>query len=484
MTTISLDGEGNLQQQICRGLRQAITTGRIRPDSRLAPSRIFAEAHGVSRNTVIAAYDQLIAEGYLETRRGAGTFVVQLDSIHGSSPKTESVVTPSWSTLVTRLDRDVPLELLLRQPRRSLQYDFLYGEPGYAELPLDRWARTIGRAARELTEAQLGYNPVAGLPELRQALVEYLGRSRGVVCDADQVFIVQGTQDAIDLAVRAFVNEGDIAVLEEPRYRGFARCLLAAGANIRSVGVDDQGLQTDELKQDGAKIAFVTPSHQFPYGSVMSLARRQQLLAWARKEGTVIFEDDYDGEFRYEGRPIPSLQSLDDSGLVIYAGTASKMLFPALRLAWMVVPKQMVAAMQKLRSLSDSSGTILEQMAFSRFIRDGFLERHIHKMRRAQEQRRKVLLQTLDHELGNLVQVTGTEAGIHVLVKLLRVDAERTQRVVAQAAAKGVGVYPATLYYAEPPHQAELLIGYASLTPEQIRIGIQRLADVITKLSR
>lgn len=480
MTKLALDGIGSLQQQICRGLREAIGSGHLAPNTRLTPSRIFAEEHGVSRNTVVAAYEQLSAEGYLETRRGAGTYVVQLDSAPIEAPKKSMDAPLRWSNVMQRINDELPAAMLLRQPRQRRRYDFLYGEPSYSDLPLDRWSRIIGRCARELNERQLGYGHVAGLQTLREAIASYLGRSRGVVCEPEQVFIVQGTQDAIDLAVRAFINPGDTAVLEEPRYRGFVRCLLAGGAKILSVPVDDEGLLADNLSSiSQAKMAFVTPSHQFPFGSVMSLARRQQLLSWAKAHGTVILEDDYDGEFRYVGRPIPSLQSLDDAGLVVYMGTASKMLFPSLRLGWMVVPRQMVGNFEKLRSLSDSSGTILEQLAFATFIREGHLERHIHRVRRAHQERRQVLLETLHKELGDAAQVSGTDAGIHVLVRLINISNQRTEQIVQRASEENVGVYSSRIFYAEPPEHAELLLGYASLTPQQIRSGVRRLAKVV-----
>ena len=479
-----LDGDGNLQQQICRALRSAIEVGGLQANSRLSPSRVFAEEHGVSRNTVTAAYDQLCAEGYLEARKGAGTFVADI-SFEASRPSksADRMVEPRWSETVARMQSRVPSVLSERRARRNLRFDFLYGEPGYQDLPIDRWARIIGRCARELTENQLGYGPIPGALRLREALARYLRRSRGVTCDAEQVFIVQGTQEAIDLTVRAFVDEGDSAVLEEPHYRGFKRCLLAAGAEIQSVKVDEAGIDTAQLtKTTGAKLAFVTPSHQFPYGSVMSLSRRQQLLAWAERQGTVILEDDYDGEFRYEGRPIPSLQSLDKVGSVIYLGTTSKMLFPALHLGWMVVPKQMVAVFERLKSLTDSSVTVLEQLALADFIEGGYLERHIHKVRRAHQQRREVLLTAIRKELPANVEVTGTQAGIHVLLRLLELPREKTENLIAAAAKQEVGVYSASPFYAKPPRHVELLLGYASLTPQQIRTGVKRLGKVIKTL--
>ncbi len=481
-TKVVFDGIGTLQQQICRSLRYSISSGYLKANSRLAPSRVFAEEYGVSRNTVIAAFDQLCAEGYLLTRPGAGTFVTDVTPAPPSEQRLESLL-PAWSEATRRVTEEVPDHMLGRQRGKKLRYDFLYGEPGYADLPLDRWSRTVGRCARELSEKQLGYGSPMGLPKLRAVLAEYLGRARGVNCEPEQVLITQGTQDAIDLVVRAFVDYGERVVLEEPHYRGFMRSLLAAGADVASVPVDEFGVDTDVLGDiEDAKVAFVTPSHQFPFGSVMSLGRRQQFLAWAKENGTVVFEDDYDGEFRYESRPIPSLQSLDELGQVIYVGTASKMLFPSLRLGWMVLPKQMVTTFERWRALTNSSGPILEQMAFAEFVGEGHLERHIHKARRMHQQRRQVLLETLKERLGNEVEIKGTEAGIHVLVRLPGLPVSKTQELIERAAQQQVGVYSSEIYYTKAPKELELLMGYAALSPAQISTGVKRLVKVIQSM--
>jgi GntR family transcriptional regulator/MocR family aminotransferase len=481
MTKLVLDGVGNLQQQISRAFRSAIELGTLPPNSRLSPTRVFAEEHKVSRNTVTAAYDQLCAEGYLDARQGSGTFVADINfDVSDDTQRDGVALEPRWSAAVKRAQTRVPDVLVSRDARRRLRFDFLYGEPSYQDLPIDRWARTIGRCARELTENQLGYGPLQGALKLRETLAAYLRRSRGVMCDAEQIFIVQGTQEAIDLTVRAFIDEGDCAVLEEPHYRGFKRCLLAAGAEIETVKVDESGIDTNHLATiKDARVAFVTPSHQFPHGSVMSLPRRQQLLSWAEQHRTVIVEDDYDGEFRYEGRPIPSLQSLDKTGNVIYLGTTSKMLFPALRLGWMVVPKQMVEVFKRIKSLADSSVTVLEQLALADFIENGHLERHIHKMRRAHQERREVLLSSIEKELPGRIEVTGTQAGIHVLVRLWDIKRAKTDPLIDLAARNEVGVYSASAFYSKAPAHVELLLGYASLTPQQIRTGVKRLGKVI-----
>ncbi len=348
MISLHLSGEGPLNHQVYAALRLAILSARIGQGTRLAPSRVLAAELGVSRNTVLYAYEQLIAEGYAHTRSGSGTFVsldVQAVNVPEKSAPRGDVSRPRLSALAQRLTQKVPAQLLYRQGRQRLRYDFLYGEPAYADFPIDTWARIVGKKARGLTERQLGYAPVTGTQALKEAVAGYLTRSRGVICDAAQVVIVQGTQEAIDLTVRLLVDPGDTAVLEEPAYRGFAKSLRATDARIVYADVDEEGLCVDQLsKVTEAKLAFVTPSHQFPAGGVLPLSRRLALLAWAAKHNTILLEDDYDGEFRYEGKPITSLQSLDTQGRVIYVGTASKICFPSLRIGWVVVPDGLMDA--------------------------------------------------------------------------------------------------------------------------------------------
>ena len=269
-------------------------------------------------------------------------------------------------------------------PRAPLNFDFAYGEPAYADLPMPSWARIVGRSARQLNQAQLGYAPHAGINELRTAVAGYLARARGVHCDPEQVVIVQGTQEAIELSVRLLVDPDDPVVLENPHYRGFRRCLLAAGAHIQPVPVDEMGLCTDALADiSGAKLACITPSHQFPLGGILPVQRRLATLAWAQQQQTVILEDDYDGEFRYQHSPVPSLQSLDTRGCVIYVGTSSKIFFPSLRIGWMVVPEPLLPDLLAIKAMADTWPSTLEQLAFSHFINEGHLERHIHRARKS-----------------------------------------------------------------------------------------------------
>ena len=368
-------------------------------------------------------------------------------------------------------------------PREKVRYDFRYGEPAYADLPLATWARLLGRRARRLSVRRLAYQPPGGAPELREALAGYLARARGVVCAPEQVLVVQGSQQAIDLTVRLLVDAGDTAVLEEPHYTGFSFCLTAAGAKIAYVPADEDGLQVEALEEIAeARLVCVTPSHHYPAGGVLSLPRRLALLEWARRRGAFVLEDDYDGEFRYEGRPIECLQSLDQYGRVIYTGTASKLLFPALRIGWLVAPPGLVRAFHDAKALTDTGTAGLEQLAFADFVAEGHLERHIRRARLRHGARRRALLEAVERELGGRARILGTSAGLHVLLRIEGLAGRDVSRLRAACRQRDVGVYPAAPFYARPPARAELLLGYASLGEPEIREGIRRLRQALDEL--
>ena len=478
-----VDSKLPLNKQVYLTLRDGILSGRIGTGEKLSPSRLLAEELGVSRNTVLHAYDQLVAEGYAIPRAGSGTFVVETIPEHRQAPRESEKATPIALSDIGRRIQNLPDKMLRRNPRKRVRYDFLYGEPAYADLPLQTWSRLLSKCARQMTEAQLGYGPYEGLSVLRSAVAGYLNRTRGVNCDASQVIIVQGTQEAIDLSARLLVNPGDSVVLEEPHYRGFAKSMLAHGANLISIDTDQDGLIVDSLEGlRDVKLACVTPSHQFPKGGVMPLGRRLTLLDWAKQTGALILEDDYDGEFRYDSRPIASLQSLDQSGAVIYVGTASKVFFPSVRLGWMVVPAQLVEPVIAMKSLTDNNTPGLIQLAFAEFISAGHLQRHIHRVRKRHGVKRQVLMQAVEKHLGNRATLIGSGAGIHVLLKLHTISADQLPVLIHQCAEQQVGVYSSEGYYMTPPTEAELILGYASLTEAQIRTGVKRLAAVVNEL--
>jgi GntR family transcriptional regulator/MocR family aminotransferase len=491
MFWLSLDGEGALHRQLYRALRAALLDGRLAPGARLGSTRGLAEELGISRNTVLQAFEQLIAEGYVVSRPGSGTFAA--DAIPGAPRQARSAAAPRsrrsrdaprLSAVGRRVAGEIPAgQATWSLPREPGLVDFRYGEPAYADLPLATWARLLGRRARRLSVRRLAYQPPGGAAELREAVAGYLARARGVVCEPEQVLIVQGSQQAIDLAVRLLVDPGDTVVLEEPHYTGFSFCTTAAGARPVYVPVDEQGMRVEELADVGrASLACVTPSHQFPAGSVLSLPRRLALLAWAARSGARVLEDDYDGEFRYDSRPLACLQSLDREGRVLYVGTASKILFPALRIGWMVVPPALLAVFQDAKAIADTGTASLEQLALADFIGEGHLERHVRRARRRHASRRSALLEAVEEQLGDRASVIGTEAGVHVLLRIRALPARMLSRLRHAGREHGVAVYPAAPFYAGRPKRAELLLGYASLSEDEIRRGIRALRRALDSL--
>jgi len=497
MLLLRLDGDGPLHRQTYRALREAILAGRLRGGERLASSRDLAAELGVSRNTVLQAYDRLVAEGYATARPASGTYVAdavpaQPATRRGDDARAQprggrgglDAARPALSSFGRRLAESVaPNRATWSLPRASVPYDFRYGEPAYADLPLATWARLLGRRARRLSVKRLAYQPPGGAEELRTALAGYLSRARGVVCTPEQVLVVRGSQQAIDLTTRLLVDAGDTVVLEEPHYTGFSFCLTALGARIEHVPVDDDGLVVERLDAIGAaRLACVTPSHQYPAGGVLPLPRRLALLDWARRRDALVLEDDYDGEFRFAGHPLECLQALDRDGRVLYSGTASKILFPALRIGWLVVPQHLCDAFRSAQALGDTGTATLEQLAFADLIAEGHLERHVRRMRVRHGARRAALLQALDGELGERARVLGANAGLHVLLQIPELARRDTSRLRAACRERGVGVYPAAPFYAKPPPHAELLLGYGGLAEPAIREGVRRLRQALDAL--
>jgi len=488
MLHLSLDGEGPLHRQLYRALRRAILDGAFPAGARLPASRVLAGDLALARNTVLQAFEQLLDEGYVAARTGSGTYVadslpddrvaVARDGARvGTGPSARSPL--RLSRLAERVAAAAPPGgVSWRIGRKTRLYDFRYGEPSYADLPLATWWRLHGRRARRVSARRLGYGAPGGAPELRRALAAYLRRARGVVCEPRQVIVVRGTQQAIDLAMRVVVDPGERVVVEEPRYPGLSLSAAAAGAELVSVAVDAGGLRVADLAAAGAaRLICVTPSHQFPTGVIMPLARRLELLALAARTGAFVLEDDYDSEFRFDGRPVESLQGLDRAGRVLYAGTASKLLFPALRLGWLVVPPDLVEPFESVRALADTGTATLDELVLADFIEGGHLERHVRRARVRNGARRAALLAALARHLGARARVSGTDAGLHVLVWLPEIPAARAAALRREAAARDVGVYPVTPYYAHPPTAAGLVLGYAALTERAIEEGIARLAE-------
>lgn len=483
---INLDGGELLQLQVYRALRETILSGKYPPASRLPSTRTLAVDSGVARNTVLCAYDRLIGEGYAVARRGSGTYVTAElpDNMITAARRAEQPeatarrVVPRLSRLGrTVLDWEVSWE---RDPGR-LTYDFRYARPALRDLPYATWRRLLARRARDASERNLEYGPAAGAPALREAIADYLRRSRALVCQADQVLIVNGAQQALDLTTRVLLDPGDRVLLEEPQYAAARGIFVAAGARLVTIAVDAEGLNIAALDRRTKRIrlAYVTPSHQFPTGVVLSLTRRLALLSWAEREGAYVIEDDYDSEYRYTGRPVESLQGLDRAGRVIYMGTFSKLMFPALRLGYLVLPQPLVKPFLNTKALADAGTATLEQLALADFIREGHFERHVRLSRTRNAARRAALIEAIDEHLGDRVEVSGDRAGTYVLLWLRDIAPRRLDRCIARAREVGVGVYSGASFFSKEPPCAALILSYAAMTEADIRAGIQRLAPVL-----
>ena len=422
---LKLDGAGPLSLQLYQALRRAILQGKLAPGARLPSTRTLAGEMGLSRNTVLLAYEQLLSEGYAVGRHGSGTYVpseLPDDVASLVRPPEGLVAAPARQSApaLSRFGRTVRnWNVTWAAPDRSVPYDFRYGRPNL-DFPRATWRRLLGRQLRKLSNRDLDYGPPAGSPELRAAVARYLQGSRGVRCSADQVVIVHGSQQAMDLATRVLLDPGDTVLLEEPFYPGARGVFLAAGMRVVTAPVAADGIDLGELGPAGqrARLAYVTPSHQFPTGAIMSVTRRLALLAWAEDAGAYVIEDDYDSEYRYGGRPIEALQGLDRAGRVVYVGTFSKLLFPALRLGYAVVPEALVKPFVAAKALADTGGATLEQLALADFIREGHFERHIRRSRIVNGAHRAALLEAIERHLGDRVEVSGANAGLHVLVWL------------------------------------------------------------------
>ncbi|WP_407518762.1 PLP-dependent aminotransferase family protein [Methylobacterium oryzisoli] len=470
--------------RICAALKAQIAQGVYGPGARLPSTRALAAELGVSRTTVTAAYEQLIAEGYLETRQGARARVAPGLAVRAAEPDGPPPLrsAPRLSAFGRRLiAASVPF---WPAPDRPVA-DFRYGDLAGADFPALAWRRALdGALVRR--PARLAYADPRGLPELRSALQGYLWRARGLRCAPEQIVVVNGSQQALDLCARLLLDPGDGVVIEDPCYGAARQAFAAAGARLLPVAVDQDGLRTAALAGLGpARLAYVTPSHQFPLGGVMAVSRRQDLLAWAQATGAMIVEDDYDGEYRYDTRPIEALQSLDRAGVVVYVGTVSKTLSPQLRLGYMVVPPALADILAAAKRVADRHTPGPEQAALARILADGAYERHVRRARRRNGERRTALLAALAETLGDRVSVAGAAAGLHVVAWFPRLPAAREAELVAAAHAAGIGVYPVSPLYdpaAGGPSQAGLVLGYASADPATIRAGIARLAAVVGQI--
>ncbi len=465
-------------ERICEAIKSQIASGRLSPGARLPSTRSLAAEWGVSRTTVTAAYEQLIAEGYLETRQGARAQVAPGLAPVAPGPPGQPGGLDRLSAFGRRL-ADFPAPPALDPDR--LVADFRYGDLAAADFPVQDWRKAVG-AVLLRRPARLRYGDPKGSPSLRAALQGYLWRARGLRCTPDQIIVVTGSQQGLDLCARLLLDPGDRVAIEDPGYNLARQIFLAAGAELVPVAVDREGLRTDGLP--AARLAYATPSHQFPLGSVMSAARRRELLAWAQRTGAFVLEDDYDSEYRFDIGPIPPLHTLDDAGRVIYLGTVSKTLSPTLRLGYLVVPAALAPVFATAKRLADRHTPSLEQEALAGLIESGAYERHVRRVRRTNAERRAALLAALARALPEAVTLAGTEAGLHVVAWLTGIPRAAEDGLAARARRAGLGIYPIGPLYdpAGPtprPDCAGLVLGYAALSVAAIDKGVALLAAVV-----
>ncbi len=481
MIPLNLQESANdpLYRQVYRQLRQMILEGGFPPGSKLPSSRSLAGQAGIGRITVIQAYRKLEAEGFVTSRSGAGTFVSE------SIPEAPAALTadpfkPQLSSWGQRVLASA------RRPRRDkyrLDIDFGFGRSFAHIFPYDIWRQLLARYLSTDDVMLSRYGSPAGFYPLRQALADYLVRQRGVTCTAQQVVIVSGAQQALDILARLLLNSGDRIVVETPGYNDAYRLFQAHGATLLPRAVDEQGLPVAGLpEKERVRALFLTPSNQFPHGGTLPLQRRLLLLEWARRQGAMIFEDDYDSELRYDGHPLGALQGLDESGHVTYLGTFSKVLFPALRLGYVVLPQAIVMPFTRALALVDRGAPTLTQAAVADFIAEGHFERHMRRLRAEYGERRQELVEALDRNLAGEVTFSRVPAGLHIMIHLHRVCDEA--QVIQEAAEAGVGVYPGAPFYVQRPAPPSILLGFSGLDSAQINEGVRRLADVVRHCRR
>ncbi|MBK8985306.1 MAG: PLP-dependent aminotransferase family protein [Chloroflexi bacterium] len=473
------NGRYPLYAQLYRQIAALILGGELPAGTKLPPSRQLAVNLGVARVTVTQAYEQLQAEGYIAGRIGAGMFVTE-GLVNALLPKREEKrpFTPTFSHWGERVMAAEP-EVESAAARPAI--DFGFGRSFAQIFPYDVWRRLLARYLGADDAILARYGSVAGFEPLRAALADYLARQRGVRCTPEQIVIVSGAQQVLDILARLLLNPGDEALVETPGYTVAYDLLRVYGARLVGLPVDDEGFRVELIPQDSrARLAFVTPTHQFPRGGTMSLPRRLRLLQWAQEREALIIEDDYDGELRYNGRPLAALQGLDEAGRVAYLGTFSKVLFPALRLAYVVLPPALLNPFVQAKSLIDRGAPTLTQAAVADFITEGHFERHLQQLRQAYGRRRAVLIAAIAAYIEpNLPQVryAPMAAGLHVML-YLGTGVNETA-VVQQAAAAGVGVYPGAPYHLEQPAPPSILLGFSGLEEAEIEEGVRRLAKVL-----
>jgi GntR family transcriptional regulator/MocR family aminotransferase len=472
---VRLSGTTDLSGQVYRSIAAAIGAGRLQQGQQLPPSRVLAGQLGISRKPVADAYSRLTFERLIVGKIGKGTFVGSGAVPAAADPHRDALVAnPAlayWRGLHTPLRHPMP--------EGTSTYEFIGGMPAPAHFPHDAWRRCLLSGLRQ-NQAGLGrYGPAEGVPALREAIARHIGYARGVRCTGADVVVTNGAQQAFDLLARITVRPGDVVAMEDPGYP-MARLVFAAlGARVVSVGIDSEGLKVDAIPA-GARLIYTTPAHQFPLGMPMSVARREQLLARAAQIGALIIEDDYDSEFRYEGRPTDSLQSMDRHGVVAFVGSFSKVMLPELRMGYIVAPRSLVAPLVSAKHVFDWHSPAAVQYALARFIDDGLLLKHIRRGHAIYARRRAVLMAHFAGPLAPWFQLVPSTAGFHVAALATRpVEIALLQRLARRV---DVGLYALEDFYTDCAPQSGLFLGYGAIETLDIAPALLRVRDVLSAM--
>ncbi|WP_421988589.1 PLP-dependent aminotransferase family protein [Roseococcus sp.] len=457
-----------LLRQVYLELRRAILGGTLPPGARLPATRVLAQRLGIARNTVVAAYEQLLAEGFIEGRVGAGSYV------SGNLPQGLERPAPA-----SPLPKTEPVPFSLPNMVQPGAQPFNTGRTSWDDATARIWRQLTLRRLQSPDPDMLGYGDPRGSLALREAIANYLGAARAVRCTPDQVIVTSGAQQAIDLVRKVVVAPGDPVWIEDPCYPALRAAMAAAGAKIVPVPVDAQGLIVSEgiAASPAARLAYVTPSSQYPMGVVLSMARRMELLAWARRAGAWIVEDDYDSEFRYAGRPLAALQGVDEGGRVIYIGTFSKVLFPGLRLGYAVLPPELLEPVQSARLLSDWHPPVFQEGVVTDFLAEGHFAQHLRRMRQRYRIARDTLVEALREGCGRFLDVEAPDQGLKLLARLK--PGWRDTEVSAAAERAGVIARPVSpMFMEERPIQA-LMLGFSGHEPGALRHAARMLAECV-----
>ena len=475
--------------QVYDWFRTAIIEGWMRPGQRIPSTRIMAAELRISRLSVSNAYEQLQAEGYLETFVGSGTCVARtipdealVPADAGEKRRSEQVVpSPKRRTVSAR---GLSLLPVTSEPWLQHRGAFRVTMPALDEFPVKIWSKLVTRHCRTQSRTMMAYGDAMGYLPFRNAITEYLKTYRGVRCEPSQVLVTTGSQQGLQITAHALLDAGDQVLIEDPGYPGARLAFISAGAELVAAPLDDDGMIVPKTnrRRGHAHVAYLTPSHQYPLGMTMSAARRMSILNWANTTGSWIIEDDYDSEYRFDRRPIASLQGMDAHGRVIYIGTFSKILFPALRVGYVVVPKDLVPVFSAVRDAEDIFSSTFYQAVLTDFIHEGHFARYIRHLRMLYLERRENLVNAMRKEIGNDLQVVGSDAGMH-LVGLLP-PAVDDMKVSEEAARNGISAMPLSICCLKPPVRGGLILGYAGSNPRQINEGVRKLSLIIKKQVR